>query len=252
MLKISVVIPTLQKNLLFLGKLLASLDKDTCVDEIIVIDNSCKGLDYKSDKLRVVIPNENLFVNPSWNLGVKEAKNEIVALLNDDIIIPDGFCSSVAEKMAAEPREKVGCIGFCADNILETKDLEQNPEKTNLTLKKVNGRSLYWGIAIFFYKNSYHQIPEELKIYCGDDWIFVQNQKCKKQNYNICGQNIYHYQSLSSGEKVLNHICKNDIKLYRKLIYKWWQWIFNFEFVYKGFRVTIFGIKFMFHYGKKH
>ena len=53
MLKISVVIPTLQKNLLFLENLLASLDKDTCVDEIIVIDNSCKGLDYKSDKLSV-------------------------------------------------------------------------------------------------------------------------------------------------------------------------------------------------------
>ena len=101
MVKISVIIPTLQKNLSFLINLLSTLERDTSVDEIIVIDNSLRGLNYKSSKLRLIIPEENLFVNPSWNLGVKEAKNELVALLNDDIIIPDGFCSRIAEKMNA-------------------------------------------------------------------------------------------------------------------------------------------------------
>lgn len=98
---ISVIIPTLQKAQDILIKLINSLDCDKSVSEIIVIDNSLKGLEHNSKKLKVIIPSENLFVNPSWNLGVKEAKNELVALLNDDIIIPDGFCSRIAEKMNA-------------------------------------------------------------------------------------------------------------------------------------------------------
>ena len=50
--------------------------KDCDVDEIIVIDNSLQGIELDSKKLRVIIPNENIFVNPSWNLGVKEADKQ--------------------------------------------------------------------------------------------------------------------------------------------------------------------------------
>ena len=53
--------------------------------EIILIDNSLQGFEYNSDKLRIIIPNENLFVNPSWNLGVEKAKFDYVGILNDDI-----------------------------------------------------------------------------------------------------------------------------------------------------------------------
>ena len=251
MVKISVIIPTLQKKLSFLINLLSTLERDTSVDEIIVIDNSLRGLNYKSSKLRLIIPEENLFVNPSWNLGVKEAKNELVALLNDDIIIPDGFCSRIAEKMNAL-RGGGGCVGFCGDNIIVTKDLVPQPEQTSIELTATDTRCLYWGMVIFFYKTSYYEIPEELKIYCGDDWIFIQNQRHKKQNCNICGQNIYHYQSLSSKGKDLNPICRRDIKLYRRLVYKWYQNILHIEHVYNGVCVTLFGFKILVHFSKNH
>ena len=156
MVKISVIIPTLQKNLSFLINLLSTLERDTSVDEIIVIDNSLRGLNYKSSKLKLIIPEENLFVNPSWNLGVKEAKNELVALLNDDIIIPDGFCSRIAEKMNAL-RGGGGCVGFCGDNIIVTKDLVPQPEQTSIELTATDTRCLYWGIVIFFYSSSFIQ-----------------------------------------------------------------------------------------------
>ena len=246
--QISVVIPTLQKNKELLINLLNTLEKDSCVKEIIVIDNSTKGLDFESPKTRIIIPQENLFVNPSWNLGVKEAKNEIVALLNDDIIIPEDFCARIAEKMTPD----MGCVGYGTDNILESKEMTAPPQKTELKLEPTKARCLYWGIAIFFYKSSYYEIPDELKIYCGDDWIFTRNQCNKRQNYIVCGQDIYHYGSLSSNDKGLNPIGKRDTRLFRKLTYKWWQHILNIEPLFRGVRIILFGIKMSFHFNEKH
>lgn len=44
---LSIIIPTMQKNLEVLNKLLLELDGDDSVWEILVIDNSCKG--FKTD-----------------------------------------------------------------------------------------------------------------------------------------------------------------------------------------------------------
>lgn len=246
--KLSVVIPTLQKNKEFLDNLIKTLSTDESVTEIIVIDNSCTGYNFENEKLRVITPENNLYVNPSWNLGVKESKEEIVALLNDDIIIPKDFCKNVISQM----NSNMGCIGFAVDYIKETKEMMPNPEIKQLQLEPVNERCMHWGIAIFFYKSSYCEIPDELKIFCGDDWIFLQNKRNHKQNYHICGQNIYHYGSLSSNSKTLNPIGDNDRKLYRKLTRHWWQFIFNIEPVYRGFRLTILGIELLHHHDKKH
>ena len=63
---LSIVIPTLQKDTKILKMLLDELNQDQTVGEIILIDNSLQGFEYNSDKLRIIVPNENLFVNPSW------------------------------------------------------------------------------------------------------------------------------------------------------------------------------------------
>ena len=236
--KVSVVIPTLQKNKELFFNLLNMLEKDDSVGEVIVIDNSKLGVENNSSKLRVIVPDENLFVNPSWNLGTKEAKFEIVALLNDDITIPNDFCKRITSQMTPD----MGAVGFNRDFINTTTDVLPPPTETEIKLEKVDGRCGHWGIAIFYYKDSYIPIPDELKIYCGDDWIFLQNRKQKRQNYFISGQYIYHYESLSCKEKSFNPIGDRDRKLYRKFTRKWWQFLFNIESVFRGFRLTLFGI----------
>lgn len=248
MKKISVVIPTLQKNVEILNNLVNSLNKDQAVGEIIVIDNSCKGYDFDCEKLRVIIPEENLFVNPSWNLGVKEAKEEIVALLNDDITLPCDFCSRVVEKMASD----MGVVGFHIDFIDNIPKVMPTPKTTELKLEKASGRCGFFGIAMFFYKTSYIEIPEDIKIYWGDDWLYSQNEKRHRKNYYISNQRIYHWGSLSSTDKVVNPYSKHDSKLYRKYTRKWWQQIYNYEPVFRGFRITIFGIELLYHFDKNH
>lgn len=248
MKQVSIVIPTLQKNIELLNNLINVLDEDNTVSEIILIDNSTKGFSSNCSKLRVIVPSENLFVNPSWNLGVKEAKEDIVALLNDDITIPESFCRTIVSKMTPE----MGVIGFNRDFVYNTHEIMPRPELTNLTLDKAEGRCGYFGIAMFFYKSAYCEIPDDIKIFWGDDWLFYQNKKRHIQNYFIKNQIIYHYDALSSTDKVVNPYSKSDSKLYRKYTRKWWQYVFNIEPVYKGFRITVLGLEILYHYDKKH
>lgn len=238
--KMTVVIPTLQKNTELLINLLKILENDRVVDEILLIDNSLKGLDYTSKKLRVITPEHNIFVNPAWNLGVKEARNSIVALLNDDITIAPNYCTNIANQM----NPKMGAIGACYKTIKETTSIEYSIEDNdNLELLPIDLITYHWGIGIFFYKSSYIEIPDEIKIFRGDDWIFYQNRALGRQNYYIEGQIIYHYGSLTSKSKTLKPIGKRDRHYYRKYTKKWYNFFFDKDILFDGTRYTVLGLK---------
>ena len=66
--QLSVIIPTLQKDINTLNNLVSILVTDEVVNEVIVIDNSLKGYIFDNEKVKVIIPDKNLFVNPSWNM----------------------------------------------------------------------------------------------------------------------------------------------------------------------------------------
>ena len=146
----------------------------------------------------------------------------------------------------------MGVIGFHRDYIENTHDIKTPPENTGIRLAKATGRCGYFGIAMFFFKTSYYEIPEDIKIFWGDDWLYYQNKKHHAKNYFIVNQKIYHYDGLSSTDKRVNPYSKHDSKLYRKYTRKWWQQIFNIEPVFRGFRLTFLGLDLLHHYNKKH
>ena len=52
--------------------------------ELIIVDNTHSDF-YDSDpRITVVKCSKNIFVNPSWNIGVRLSRNKYVCLLNDD------------------------------------------------------------------------------------------------------------------------------------------------------------------------
>lgn len=238
--KITIVIPTLQKNKSILNMLIDSLNSDNSVDEIILIDNSLKGFEHKSEKLQVITPAENLYVNPSWNLGVETARNRIVGLLNDDIIIPANFCGDVAAKMTPE----MGIVGMNGWRIEEIPENSEVPPKEEITLEPASYMDWYFGIVLFFYKESYHKIPDDIKIVYGDSWIFTRSRKAGKKNQRICGATIYHYGSLSSGGANLHPIAQNDSKVYKKLTVKWYHRLFSYEELWDYYKLRILGLTF--------
>ena len=243
---LTIVIPTLQKNKETLYTLIDTLDLDSSVGEIIVIDNSLKGIENISTKLRVITPEENLYVNPSWNLGVRKAQNQKIGLLNDDIIISEDFCTQISKFITPE----IGILGMNFKNVIQINKVQDTPKSTTIQITPIKYRDFAYGTALFFHKNSFHEIPDEMKITYGDDWIFEKNLAIKKQNYKITGQNIYHLGSISSGLKTFNPVCKNDAKVFKKLTMTWKKRFFSFQEYYDCFKLRFLGLTLKFKKGK--
>ena len=217
--RFSIIIPTLQKNLKVLNMLVSELVDDETVGEVIIIDNSLKGVEFNSEKVRVITPKENLYVNPSWNLGVKSAKYEYIGILNDDILMPKNLCQQVMQIL--KDGSVTGLIGAKSDSLVYTSEEEFNsyPEDCDINLEKQED-DLYishWGIAIFGLKNSYFEIPENIKIYCGDNYLIHMNAQKGNTCYQLSNCSIKHLGELSSGAENLTPIKIQDVYDYAKI-----------------------------------
>lgn len=161
--KFSVVIPTLFRSPR-LKDLLSHLTECESVDEIIIIDNARKYDSYfqKLPKVRVLTPHFNIYVNPAWNYGVQYSKNNCIALVNDDIT----FDTRIFERFDETELKSKGFIGMSSENYKE--GVEYNPQ-----LEPWKGEVVLhgWGCIIMFHKDHWKPIPEELKIWYGDNYM---------------------------------------------------------------------------------
>lgn len=232
MKSVTAIIPTLLKDMGVLNALVESLAFDSVVAEIIVINNSSENYYFDNPKVRVITEGKNLFVNPSWNIGVSEAKTEYVALVNDDIKIPDGFCSKVMEKFD----DKYGVLGINSEDVINTRnkdnevviDINSVELRTSeeISIKPVKFLTLNFGIMMFLKKENYSEIPNDLKIFFGDDWILRGASKKGKENAVVCGEKIYHMGSLSSS--AYGNLANKEKRIYLNNAYPFYKRIFNY------------------------
>lgn len=207
----SVIIPTLWKTDR-IHPLLSHLDRSDWVGEILVIDNANEApsrLRGGLKKARAISLEENIFVNPAWNLGVKEAKFENICVANDDIFFNDlSVLPWVVTKM------NLGIIGMFIGNFYgeimhdggESFVLERTPE---------NGtqRGWGWGCLYFVKKSMYVPIPDDLLIACGDDWLIqnIEGGAWWIKNLNLYTDDI----SLTSGRGEFRHQQAADAELFK-------------------------------------
>lgn len=215
----SIIIPTMQKDVEILNKLIFELDNSNLVDEILIIDNSTKGFLSNSKKVKVIVPKKNLFVNPSWNLGIKEAKNEIVGIFNDDILLPLNFIEEVNNFIQKTP--DFGIIGLDSKNIknFDKKDFETYPNNTNITFEPFF-KTMYtefFGSAFFIKKENYYEIPKNIKIWCGDNYLLKKNIDNNKACYEIKNIEIKHLKSMTITSEKFEKICRQDVYNYAKI-----------------------------------
>ncbi len=230
MKKTTAIIPTMLKNINVLTKLIENLVNDPSVEEIIIINNSDETIFFDKPKVRIISKGRNLYVNPSWNLGVSEAKTEYVTLINDDIIIPNNFCCDVLDKMD----EKSGVIGIDSRYVKKAgdEDSEQNilsrlsDNKNEIILTPVSYRTKQFGIMMFFNKKIYTYIPEDLKIFFGDDFLIHNAKKAKKQNAIAGGKLVFHLGSLTSASFESESNKENAI--YKQYFLPWYKRILYF------------------------
>lgn len=179
MAKYTIIIPTLWESNRT-NRLIDDLYSCEYVDEIIIIDNSYnKIIDfYKNDKIRIISKGENIYVNPAWNLGIELSRNDSIALCNDDI----NFNPNIFELITPNELLKFGIIG--------QSEFNYNCKNTDEPIIEEiihDERNWGWGCLIFLNRQNWINIPDDIKIWYGDDFIFKCNPSIKSiiKNFNI-------------------------------------------------------------------
>jgi len=201
--KFSFVIPTMQRSSL-LWPLLASLDANPLVGEVLVINNSAEPLDPPQAKVRVVHSGWNLFVNPSWNLGVSLSRYPLVALCNDDIAFPSTLLGSVASALDW-PVGLVGPSNVCFKDIWSG--------RTQPGFRVAYERPAGYGTLLFMRRERYLRIPEEIRIWFGDDWLFASQ---RRRNLAFHGVHIRTPMSVTSASPEFAGIYASDLAAFQR------------------------------------
>lgn len=222
MKKLSVIIPTIQSKLKVLNKLLTIFEQDSVVDEIILINNAQNEFvpTVPIKKLKIHNQTKNLFVNPSWNLGIQLMRNDYFLIINDDILCPHNFCSLIMSGDVLD-KEDTGLIGIYHWQMkfydLNADDMDIPTYSNNSPVKFIpfdyymgTGQ---WASAFWGNKKNYYQIPDELKIIFGDNYLLKQNLEAGKKNY-FARNIIFNHISSSSTSKInlydINNRTNND------------------------------------------
>lgn len=203
----SVIIPTMWKCVR-LNDTLQELDKHPLVGEIILIDNTDNSQQITSiPKLIHILEGTNTYVTAAWNKGAKMAKYDKLLILNDDIWMD----WKILDILAPHITEQNGLIG------LDESEYNIERAENEFGLQPIFHRSGGWGCAIFVHKENYSPIPEEMKLWGQDDWLFVKARNRRKQNYKLVGYTIYGELSVTNNildaDPNIQQIRENDLRL---------------------------------------
>ena len=164
----TLIIPTMWKSKIF-HKAIMEYKKTPKINEIIIINNDptfSVPTYFKHPKIKILTQTNNIYVNPSWNLGVSVSKNENIAIVNDDIFIEKmGWVLGVLEKHF----KKYNLLGL---------DLTKSNKVDKIEIKNLKGkkRPNGFGTCMVLQKKNYINIPDEIKIWYGDDILYYTNK----------------------------------------------------------------------------
>jgi len=210
--KFSVVIPTMwRSNKIF--KLLEDMQASEFINQIVLIDNApeLKPDLSKFNKIQYYTENKNIYVNPAWNKGMQLSKNELVCICNDDIFfnVNDVFSWVLKNEM------HLGVIGVYGDSFNgPTKSNGVAEVKDNIEYRIQYG---HFGCLMFVKKSKWIDIPKDLKIYYGDNWIVHHN----KPMYVFRPKDgIESEKHATTSDKSFSMVKRNDILVWSRLFAK--------------------------------
>ena len=156
----TVVIPTMWKSdLLYLA--LEQYINSLWISEIILIDNEHNLINQKkikNKKINIMSKKENLFVNPSWNIGCELSNNDNIIFINDDI-----FISDINKLIKVINNSNFDLVGL---------DLQNSNKYEEIKITEISNktkRPYGFGCCFFIKKEKFKEIPNEIKIWYGDD-----------------------------------------------------------------------------------
>jgi hypothetical protein len=171
--------------------------KNKNIKNVIIIDNNKfkrpKYDIFKNDKIILISYGRNIYVNPAWNEGVNRATSEIVAIINDDIIVDNDVFNMVL-KFGLKQGDLIGVNlrgyqdNYKIDDYIETKEEIVKINYNNNY--PIGGQAWAFGICMFMLKKSYIQIPSLYQIWYGDDYLTQRAKNVYAINSNKIKGNI--------------------------------------------------------------
>ena len=186
--KYSIVVPTMWRcNDIFLP-FVDELSACDLVDDIIIINNDntkTPDHDFTNPKIRMFDFDTNMFVNPSWNFGVKVSKNDRVCVVNDDV----SYDLAVLERLYDLLTPTNGIFGLCPG----VSDFNQIPvTDKSIDIIEWTGQHTYgFGSLMWLHKGSWVDVPDGLDLYYGDNFIFDIQLRQGKKNYLVANMDFY-------------------------------------------------------------
>jgi GT2 family glycosyltransferase len=149
--------------------------KLTIVDQNSSEEGTQEFLETLTDsRINIVRNAENHPLNYVWNWFHQTYNEEILCFLNNDVIITDNFVYDTIEVFNKEPQ--VGIVVHSTNH--ENYTVKKTP--TEYTIVEPGRNMQGWDYSIR--RNLFVTIPEQLKTYCGDDFIFYN---LYKQGYDL-------------------------------------------------------------------
>lgn len=190
---ISVIVPTMWYDSNFCN-MLAKIVEQEIIGEVIIINNDVSRTPndpcLQHHKIKMHDMHENIYVNPSWNLGAKLAKHGVLAFLGDDVDINVNIFQKTYNLIESD-KDAIGMItvlcrhedyesmydGFLTDDTIDFYQFNDSPSERTKDILPIGLGNLF-----FIQKKDWVKIPEETKIYHGELLLWNYIDKIKK-NY---------------------------------------------------------------------
>lgn len=175
---IDLIIPTMWKFKLF-PHFLKNYINYKNIKKIIIIDNcyTNKPNDLiESEKIQYCKQSTNIFVGPSWNIGVERSESDLICILNDDIFLKEDLLNFVLE----QDFSKIDIIG---SNINSNNN--NLLEKISVDKKIPLGSQFYnFGTCMFMRREKYSRIPSLYKCWFTDDYLVHQHENIYRISFS--------------------------------------------------------------------
>lgn len=186
-------------NLKFTKDCVNDLMRQSDMDfDLTVVDNASNELDTEiymdsllNNGINVIKLTERMPLNHVWNQTFDDNEGaEYLCFLNNDVRVAHNYISTIKEAFACSP--EVDIIGHVTNN----------PEyhvKDKLELKEFY-RQMRQGWDYTIRRTAFVRIPDTLKVYFGDDWIYAQVYNSKRKAALILNSPMIHFigQSIKS------------------------------------------------------
>ena len=213
MSEFSVIIPTLQRSD-ELHPLVEQCAAHPLVLEVLVINNAPEPLSWGSPKVRVLQQAENIYVNPAWNLGAREARGKYLAIINDDIRFADEAFSLTATAL------RRGWFGI----VSPSRSCFFPRQTGSPGFRLADTGSPFRGTFMAMRRLDYVPVPDDLLIWGGDDWLFMNQRRPNAVLVNTPFVTDMGTTSGSDEFRAMRVLERERTAAHLSGVHRWWHW----------------------------